>query len=118
MFNAKKCCVAFFFSLAGALIIAINVQLNFKRLDTGGMLNSQDGFVNLKSNVSENRLGFDTNAKTKLESETLSREKRGIFGVRFGLCLSFPLCCDVKGKDMCGFFCPVCPVKVDYCKYS
>ena len=118
MLNIKRICFAFVFALTGAIIIAINVGLNFKTLDTEVMISSQDGFVDLMSNVSRNSPGFDQNRKAEIESETLTRRKRGIFGLRFGFCLSFPLCCDVEGKDMCGFFCPVCPVKVDYCKCS
>jgi len=40
--------------------------------------------------------------------EPKSREKRFLF------CMNFPDCCDFKGKDNCGFACPVCPIKLDY----
>ena len=33
-------------------------------------------------------------------------------------CMNFPDCCDIKGKDMCGFACPICPIKVDFCKFD
>ena len=36
----------------------------------------------------------------------------------WGMCLHYPLCCDVDGEDTCSFFCPVCPVKRDICKLS
>ena len=31
-------------------------------------------------------------------------------------CMNFPDCCDIRGKDRCGFACPVCPIKTDMCK--
>ena len=33
-------------------------------------------------------------------------------------CMNFPDCCDIRGKDRCGFACPVCPIKTDMCKLS
>ena len=51
-------------------------------------------------------------SKEAKENLPKSREKRHIFL----LCMNFPDCCDIKGKDMCGFACPVCPVKTDFCK--
>ena len=43
----------------------------------------------------------------------LDRKKRWI---TTGFCLNYPLCCDQGGKDVCSFYCPVCPIKRDYCK--
>ena len=48
------------------------------------------------------------------EDGMLSRKKRW---VALGFCINFPMCCDVKGKDQCAFFCPVCPIERDYCEY-
>ena len=28
-------------------------------------------------------------------------------------CMNFPDCCDFRGKDVCGFACPKCPIKLD-----
>jgi hypothetical protein len=50
-------------------------------------------------------------------SEILYRKKRWV-NFLGGICMNFPLCCDIKGKDVCGFFCPVCPIKRDFCKYA
>ena len=36
-----------------------------------------------------------------------SRPKRFVYF----LCMNFPDCCDFRGKDVCGFPCPVCPKK-------
>ena len=53
--------------------------------------------------------------KDKVSSDDiLNRKKRWI---TTGICMNYPMCCeDAKGKDNCGFFCPVCPIKRDYCK--
>ena len=48
-------------------------------------------------------------------TELLDRKKRWI---TTGFCINYPLCCDIGGKDTCAFFCPVCPIKRDYCKLS
>lgn len=31
-------------------------------------------------------------------------------------CMNFPDCCDFRGRDVCGFACPKCPIKLDMCK--
>lgn len=35
------------------------------------------------------------------------RQKRFIYF----LCMNYPDCCDFRGKEVCGFACPVCPPK-------
>ena len=60
------------------------------------------------------------------ESAIHHRTKRfgpPFMGLEFMTCWNFPLCCDVRRKDAkgrdadsCGFACPVCPIKRDYCK--
>jgi hypothetical protein len=44
------------------------------------------------------------------------RQKRFIYF----LCMNYPDCCDFRGKDVCGYPCPVCPKKkppvTDGCK--
>ena len=53
-------------------------------------------------------------ADTISKTEHLNRTKRFI---TTGFCINYPLCCDVGGKDTCAFFCPVCPIQRDYCKF-
>ena len=56
---------------------------------------------------------------TEINNEK-KRNKRwaNLFLGMWGMCLHYPLCCDVDGEDTCSFFCPVCPVKRDICKLS
>ena len=44
------------------------------------------------------------------------RQKR-FFELPLLWCMNFPDCCDIRGKDICGFACPVCPIKTDKCKF-
>lgn len=71
---------------------------------------------------SDNLITVDDGAKVANESkddkvsnhDILNRKKRWI---TTGICMNYPMCCeDNKGKDSCSFFCPVCPIKRDYCK--
>ncbi len=47
------------------------------------------------------------------------RQKRFIYF----FCMNYPDCCDFRGKDVCGYPCPVCPKKkpppplLDSCQY-
>ena len=72
----------------------------------------------MESSIEEKNEKLETNFNsedhTSEEDGMLSRKKRY---VALGFCISFPLCCDIKGKDQCAFFCPVCPIKRDYCEY-
>ena len=51
---------------------------------------------------------------------TKKREKRFVYF----FCMNYPDCCDFRGKDVCGYPCPVCPKKkppppiLDSCKYK
>ena len=48
----------------------------------------------------------------KEENEPKSRQKRHFYL----WCMNFPDCCNVRGRDICGFACPKCPIKLDKCK--
>ena len=54
------------------------------------------------------------------EYNAKNRTKRSnwanLFLGMWGMCWNYPLCCDIDGKDTCPFFCPVCPIKSDFCK--
>ncbi len=51
---------------------------------------------------------------------TKKRQKRFVYF----FCMNYPDCCDFRGKDVCGYPCPVCPKKqppppiLDSCKYT
>ena len=53
------------------------------------------------------------NAKNRTKRSNWSNLFLGMWGI----CMNYPLCCDIDGKDTCSFFCPVCPIKRDFCKY-
>ena len=89
---------------------------------TDSLINSNEATKTLNTFASELS---DNATPTNADDETitkhnddstanlLDRKKRWI---TTGFCMNYPLCCDVKGKDTCGFYCPVCPIKRDYCK--
>ena len=58
------------------------------------------------------------NSSTTEINNKKNRNKRwaNLFLGMWGMCLNYPMCCDVNGEDTCSFFCPVCPVKRDICK--
>ena len=71
-----------------------------------------------ESSIQEENKKLETNLNpedyTSEKDGMLSRKKRWI---ALGFCINFPMCCDIKGKDQCAFFCPVCPIERDYCEY-
>jgi hypothetical protein len=59
----------------------------------------------------------ETSDEHETSNDAKSRPKRFIYF----LCMNFPDCCDFRGKDVCGYPCPVCPKKkppvTDGCKF-
>ena len=50
-------------------------------------------------------------------SNVAKPRKKRFFELPLLWCMNFPDCCDIRGKDLCGFACPVCPIKTDMCKF-
>ena len=71
-----------------------------------------------KYSVNNEYRSMNENGSTTEINNEKKREKRwaNLFLGMWGLCLHYPLCCDVDGEDTCSFFCPVCPIKRDICK--
>ena len=110
-----KCAFVFNHILMGSTFLAQHVQLDTKEIATNVTFKSQEEFVDYeikrRGNCGDDK---DTAISNMEDPQILERKKRWI---TVGFCMNFPLCCDIRGKDRCGFFCPVCPVKRDYCKY-
>ena len=80
--------------------------------------NHETSTKQLENYKMDNDLGSITDHNSTINSK--KRNKRGapfLLGL-WGFCLNYPLCCDDEGEDTCPFFCPVCPIKRDICKYS
>jgi len=69
------------------------------------------------SNEHETSKELKTSKEHDSSNDAKSRPKRFIYF----LCMNFPDCCDFRGKDVCGYPCPVCPKKkppvTDGCKF-
>ena len=76
----------------------------------GTPIRSSDNLIT----TDDSTIAADDTKDTVSSDDILNRKKRWI---TTGICMNYPMCCeDDKGKDNCGFFCPVCPIKRDYCK--
>ena len=83
-------------------------------------INQNITILQQKENTSVNNvyISMNENGSTTEINNEKTRNKRwaNLFLGMWGMCLHYPLCCDVDGEDTCSFFCPVCPVKRDICK--
>ena len=98
----------------GSLIVTNHVPFGIKEIDRNVTINNQDELaepeIGRSTELGDNEEWNVTNTETYPK---LERKKRWL---ALGICMNFPMCCDIKGKDNCAFFCPVCPVRRDYCK--
>ena len=87
-----------------------SANTSFGTIESNKQLGSEE--LEIKENVVN-----DTNNEILAlkNNDILSRKKRWLAP---WMCFNYPLCCDYRGRDTCSFFCPVCPVKRDYCKYT
>ena len=68
--------------------------------------------ASVPSTIAANNTTIAASNTNEVSEASLSRPKR--FVLLF--CINFPACCDVRGKDLCGFACPKCPLRLDKCK--
>jgi len=102
--NNKNYLFAFSIVFTSSTLIAANTPFSTNK--------SPKKFESYKLEIKENYGDSNYNdTSASKDHDILSRKKRWI---TLSMCMNYPLCCDVRGKDRCGFFCPVCPIKRDY----
>ena len=110
LLNNKNCILVLSFTITSTIIISSGISIDSSNASGNGTFKTGQSSGVYMENISDT-----TNENNS--SEILHRKKRWV-NFLGGICMNYPLCCDIKGKDICGFFCPVCPIKRDFCKFE
>ena len=110
LLNNKNFLLVLSVTFTSTIIIGSGISIESSNNSSNGIFKARKSSGVYLENNSDTTNGNNS-------SEILHRKKRWV-NILGGICMNYPLCCDIKGKDICGFFCPVCPIKRDFCKYA